>query len=374
MNTINRHNYETWFLLWIDGELSAQDMEMVERFIADNPDLAEELLILQEARLPIDETIVFPNKASLLKQETDAISLANYETYFLLYVDNELSTAQKQATELFVLQHPGLQENFLLLQQTKLVAEAIEFSNKEILYRKEEKKKPVIFMRWSSMAVAAAFFGLVAALWFVIPQNNLKEKSPIPVEKATAKTPINTRRNDLVGQVTASTGKNYRLADKRPLEPINQPFNESTTKRINALPDQRGAFGREETVSQTNINKEPEVTAALEKTLNTNQVEQTGVKVNAEYDTNSSITKFAAPEENKLSEAQQAALKNNEEDNTASLVRPAVYKELDTNDEDKSLYIGALEINKDKLRGFLRKAGSVFRSKSKQEEDTRILK
>ena len=38
-------------------------------------------------------------------------------------------------------------------------------------------------------------------------------------------------------------------------------------------------------------------------------------------------------------------------------------------DEKKSLYVGSLEINKDKLRGFFRKAGSIFRSKSKTEDD-----
>jgi hypothetical protein len=50
-------------------------------------------------------------------------------------------------------------------------------------------------------------------------------------------------------------------------------------------------------------------------------------------------------------------------------IQPAVYKELDTEDEKKSLLLGSLEINKDKLRGFFRKAGSLFRSKSKTEED-----
>ena len=54
-----------------------------------------------------------------------------------------------------------------------------------------------------------------------------------------------------------------------------------------------------------------------------------------------------------------------------SMVQPAVYKVLNTDDERKSLYLGSLEINKDKLRGLFRKAGNIFRSKTKQlsEED-----
>ena len=46
-----------------------------------------------------------------------------------------------------------------------------------------------------------------------------------------------------------------------------------------------------------------------------------------------------------------------------------IYTALEDDDEDKSLYIGALEINKDRLRGLFRKAGSIFRSKSKQNEE-----
>jgi hypothetical protein len=76
---------------------------------------------------------------------------------------------------------------------------------------------------------------------------------------------------------------------------------------------------------------------------------------------------------------------NNESNNHASLLTPvnnhteeaadrnytklAVYKELDTDDERKSLYVGSVEINKDKIRGFLRKASSLFKGKNKSEEE-----
>ena len=47
----------------------------------------------------------------------------------------------------------------------------------------------------------------------------------------------------------------------------------------------------------------------------------------------------------------------------------AVYKELDTDDEAKSLYVAGLELNKDKLRGIFRKASSIFQRKIKGEDD-----
>ena len=117
MIVINRHNYETYFLLWVDGELSSEEKVAVERFVAENPDLAEELALLQSAQLHPDETLVFKGKEILYKREGQDISLNNYEEWFLLYTDNELSEEQKIQVELFVLQHPDLQSgNVLILE------------------------------------------------------------------------------------------------------------------------------------------------------------------------------------------------------------------------------------------------------------------
>jgi hypothetical protein len=55
--------------------------------------------------------------------------------------------------------------------------------------------------------------------------------------------------------------------------------------------------------------------------------------------------------------------------NDANLMQQTVYKELDTDDENKSLYLGNIELNRDKLRGFFRKAGNLFKSKIKSEDD-----
>ncbi len=54
------------------------------------------------------------------------------------------------------------------------------------------------------------------------------------------------------------------------------------------------------------------------------------------------------------------------------MVQQVVYKELDTetDSDNKSLFIGSVEINKDKLRGFFRKAGSLFRSRKAEEANT----
>ena len=175
MMTINRNNYEHYFLLWVDGELSPEEMVAVERFIAEHPDLAEELALLQDTKLVPEEQIIFPEKEQLLKQSTNEITFTNYESWFLLFIDNELSLADRQKVELFVLQHPNLQAAFQLLLQTKLAPEEWVFNNKELLYRKEDQKRPVLYMRWMRYASAAAVIGLIATIWMIAPTNQLKK-------------------------------------------------------------------------------------------------------------------------------------------------------------------------------------------------------
>ncbi len=344
---INRHNYETYFLLWVDGELSGQEEEMVERFIVQHPDLAEELVALQETKLPLDEPILFANKESLLKVEHPALSISSYETYFLLYIDNELSTNEKADVELFVLQHPQLQAEFMLLKQTKLTPEQVIFINKELLYRKEEKERPVIYLQWRRIAVAAALIGLIFSLW-MIESDKWSNKN---IQTNAANNNAKTIEPNQIIDIGSSRKGDTKLTEVLKVAKSN-PINLIS---IEKKQDQLIAF------NSTIVN------AVLPIVPETDQrVEESIASLNNSLETSLDNVQIV----NDLSKHDILAQATvTEEEQPTGLIKQTVYRELDTDESSKSLYVGALEINKDKLRGFIRKAGTIFRSKSKQDED-----
>lgn len=184
---ISRHNYEEFFLLYVDNELSSEDRRMVEDFVQLHPDLNEELELLSQFKFTPDDDIVFDNKEELLKVNLPAgqaggetpLNINNYEESFLSYIDNELTAGEKAAVEQLVKINPSAKKELDLLLQTKLQPETIVFANKESLYRKEEKIRSLPVRWWRA---AAAILILALGLTAVLVMNN-KSIDDVPVAK-----------------------------------------------------------------------------------------------------------------------------------------------------------------------------------------------
>lgn len=67
--SINAENYETYFLLYTDGELNEQGRSDTEQFLAEHPELQREFLALRATRLAA-EPVSFPDKSLLYKRTT----------------------------------------------------------------------------------------------------------------------------------------------------------------------------------------------------------------------------------------------------------------------------------------------------------------
>src|SRR5882724_7203450 len=124
---INRNNYEEFFVLYADNELSVAEKQLVESFVNENPDLQQEFSLLQQSKLISNNDIVFENKELLMRSGHDnnsVINHSNYEEFFLLYVDNELNEENKKAVEEFATWHPSFQLELIMLQKARLAPDS----------------------------------------------------------------------------------------------------------------------------------------------------------------------------------------------------------------------------------------------------------
>jgi anti-sigma factor RsiW len=368
-SAINIANYEEFFLLYVDGELSAADQQMVERFVQENPHLTEELDMLMQMKLPVEE-MKFADKEVLFRNGSAEISQENYETHFLLYVDNELDAARKTNVETFVLQHPSLQEEFMLLNKTKLEPETIVFPDKASLYRKEEKERRVIYMRWQRIAVAAALIGVIALVWTLVPSNNTT--APEITSTASGTGGITTP-SQAAGRESGTAVNPVSAPTAGIIETVREKNNDIQPVAVQPVQKQAEnlvAVNTPENNTANETTRKDEVTRfdPPQTIVTTNPVGNTGGMENRPVEINTVPGNGIIADKKHL-----VNTINDPSENTTAVAQPAVYKELDTDTEDnkKSLYVGSIEINKDKLRGLFRKASSLFRGKAKQQEEER---
>jgi hypothetical protein len=184
---ITRANYEAYFLMYVDGELTPAQCNTLEAFAALHPDLQEELDLLLTTKLDA-ETVSF-DKAFLM---ADSMKQNVIDESLLLYIDNELKGEEKKKIEEQLANDSTYQYQYNLLLQTKLPAEVISYPNKAELYRKTERRiRPVIWYR-----AAAAVFVLMASgyMWY-LNQNTVPQSSSVaqaPDKQTTPAAPSNT--------------------------------------------------------------------------------------------------------------------------------------------------------------------------------------
>ena len=112
------------------------------------------------------------------------INRDNYEGFFLLLLDRELGPAEKQEVEKFLVENEDLRKEFALLQETIMTPADIVFEGKDLLLRKEEKRR-MIPLFWLRIAASVAL--IITGSWIIFTVVN-KRSSENTVAKEFAKT------------------------------------------------------------------------------------------------------------------------------------------------------------------------------------------
>ncbi len=176
---IDRNNYEEYFLLFADNELTDSEKVEVMMFLKNNRDLEEEFNTINYTVSRPDTSVHLSDKSFLLKKnEEPFITQKNYEEVFVLYHDNELTNEQRLDTRKFLDQHSTLKEEFDLIGLARLTPEnLVVFPAKKDLYKKEKDGR-VIPLFWKLMA-AAVFISF--GLWILQAYFNNKKETPTEI-------------------------------------------------------------------------------------------------------------------------------------------------------------------------------------------------
>ena len=173
---INTDNYEEFFLLYVDNELTPAEKASVEEFVKQHPELKSELDMYLDTKLEMDD-MQFEGKEMLMRTE-EGINESNIEEHQILWLDNELDPSKLAEVEAFTTAHSASKENFEWLKKAKLQEEKIVFPDKASLYRKEKKPAVVLSFAWVRIAVAAAVIIVAGLLWLNSENNNQEGTTP----------------------------------------------------------------------------------------------------------------------------------------------------------------------------------------------------
>jgi hypothetical protein len=347
---INRHNYEEFFLLYIDDELSAAERNAVELFVQDNADLKEELYLLQQTVFNADD-ILFENKDSLLKEEVTA-----WQQNLLLYIDDELSATDKFDTEKLLKTDIAASKELAVLQKTKLQPDAaIVFANKKVLYKKETGK--VVGLPWRRIAAAAILLGF--GTWATI--SFIKNNKPNEVTVATAPktTPVATKNTlppvaqqpqQKINEEKNTPASNTAANKKEPVQNNNSIYKASQPQNLLQQKDDDIIVAKDDNKKPTNNLPKP-VYEIINKPESNKSNVATVLQTDKATDKINSGNKITVAELNKIN--------TNEVADTYALNTKFTESNAEENNDDKILYMDEDKVKKTKLGGFFRKVKRV---------------
>jgi len=364
---INRHNYEEFFLLYVDNELSAAEKKAVDVFVQENPDLQGELLLLQETVMKADD-VVLEKKDWLFMEE----GVSALQQSLLLYADDELTAPDKKAVEALLATDRSALAEWNILRQTKLEPDAsVVFTDKQSLYRTE--RGSVVAFKWWRVAAAAVLLGFGLWTGITVYKNNFRTTSG---EEGIAK---DSKTNP--GQSTNESTSNTIAVENQPANNI-APENKNTTttevpittaeqaiEKANQSGEKiikKNNIAQKDNIAVQNSNKKPSNNLPKSYLENINRKESNEIvssnvlpeknnNINASG-INNVITK-TNPNENRTDPVIAGLNKSNTDPTTIAAI-PAVYNAgeknnsyLETDDENGK---------RTKLNGFLRKAKRVI--------------
>ncbi|HET6253785.1 MAG TPA: hypothetical protein VFE32_06915 [Puia sp.] len=340
---ITRDNYEEFFLLYTDNELSAAERHEVERFVADHPELREEWEAFLQCRVAPDPHLAFPDRAALLKPEAEG---SIFTEDLLSYIDGELNKEETARIEAIIHEQPRVAHEFGILRQTVDHPDpAVVFPEKDRLYRTERERK-IVFLPWVRAGIAAAIAGAIALI-LLLPAKRQPDQ-PVQVVIARHDSPGTTHK--IIPTVTPATVTALNPGGRQPTAKQNrtekQFFQKREPRQLNDV-----AAGNGQDITPTVIRKQPG-----------------SVKASRDSDPVTTVTIGSAPATGDLAAIVHPAVQTGIPKDQSSFASEALQEEQAT-DQHSPVADDAAAAGRTKLRGIFRKVARTFGKTAERDSD-----
>lgn len=172
MESLTRNNYEIWFLDYLDGQLSNEQLETLLDFLELNPDLKQELLGVSGISLTAGSESI-DQKEFLHKGPADIPGVAALDQLCIARMENDLPDEEARLFDIRLNEDDRLKENYSAFLLTRLnAADQILFP-----YKKDLLKKTRVLAPWIITAISSAAVVLLA--WFLWPDSKETLSPPV---------------------------------------------------------------------------------------------------------------------------------------------------------------------------------------------------
>ena len=312
------------------------------------------------------------------------INIQNYESYFLSYIDNELSSTEKKEVELFIQENPVYAHELKILKQTVLGAEEMIFEDKVSLYRLEamEAALPATFKKSLYREEASIVHGFftkgrikmmasIAAMLLLLLGYKMYFNETIPNS-------IQNQSNSLVDNYSPNSNRNNNnISNRNDNNTIN--VKDATIVKNNSILEANEVANFQPAFKVIGANSLTTFVDSKKTSVNESSFIQAGTtESNSTYVTpeptaNTANTSVAVENSNYATIASQTPANGaneqvNANESSVPMTESEQYTNLNVDENDRTLYIANFEIDGEKLRGISRRINAIFKRNKNEKQ------
>jgi len=206
---IDRTNYEIWLTDWLDGKLNNLQVEQLELFLNENPDLKEGFDEMSSFRLKPSAEL-FPHK-NKLKKSIEDLPLTQFENLCVAYLENDLSADQQTELKESIGHDQEKKRIFELIQKMRLVPAEVSYRFKNKLIKRSPAHN---IMRLSLIGLSAAATVLLIIMVYLSAPRSLPDEIRNTTLDISADSSFLQKTNDTIPEKSITKEKTSAIKQK----------------------------------------------------------------------------------------------------------------------------------------------------------------